>query len=192
MQKIKTPKKYWKKIKPERFVYHLTFGGELSGMSEDALLYSRMNYALEGIWGKDNGSAGVWANNQMKDIDRLWPMPIDSWDFCFGNLGEWWHLKMYYCYDVWRIDTTLFDAEWYVDPVMTKSEAAAYGLFPDDYVYTENSVPPHALKVFTFDMRDYSYYCINGKGSSKSFYLNPVSEINEFIDYKRRLLSRAA
>lgn len=187
MQKIKTPKKYWKKIKPERFVYHLTYGGELSGISEDTLFENRMSFATEGIHGKDKGTPGVWANNQIKDIDRLWPIPIDSWDFCFANLGDWWHLKMYYFYDVWRIDTTRFDADWYIDPVMTKTETAAYGVFPDDYVYTENSVPPHALKVFTLDMMGYSHYCINGKKSSKSFYLNPVTKVNDFIDDNRRL-----
>ena len=98
----------------ERFLFHLRNVGSYRE-DEEGLLALRLNYVKEGIWGKEQGTAGVWANNGMRNIHTLWPVWIDSWDLSDAE----GYLDLFTQYDIWRIDTSSIGNQWYVDPNMS-------------------------------------------------------------------------
>ena len=171
---VKEHKSNWRKINPSRYLYHLTY--RHCG-SENDLMLDRMSYILNGICGIDKGLYGVWANNQIGNINRLWPIAIDSWD-CNTRFD---FLKMYYGFDVWRIDTSVIDNIWYVDPNLMHEH---WGGSPSDYLYTENSIHPRGLKLFTFLFNDYRFLYEEKK--DVEFSLVPEKKINDFIFSKWR------
>jgi hypothetical protein len=88
-------------------------------------------------------------------------------------------LHWIYSHDIWRIDTTTFNATWYVDPnfMLTKGE------YIREYVFTESSVPPHALKLFRFNLDEYNF--LYGNRKKLNFSLEPVKEVNKLLDHQR-------
>lgn len=172
---ISTPKAEWKRYRPDRYLYHLSYGGTLN-VNEENLLYKRLSIATEGICGKEKGLGGVWANNQMKRVKHLWPICFDSWD-CRSHED---FLKMLYRYDVWQIDTKQIDNIWYLDPnLMDGSEGSGDAT---DYLYCENTIHPSALKLFTFTINDYKF--LYEDKFNVEFNLDPVEKINNFIKAK--------
>jgi hypothetical protein len=172
---ISTPKSEWKKYRPDRYLYHVSYGGTLN-VNEENVLFKRLSIATEGICGKEKGLGGVWANNQMKRVNYLWPICFDSWD-CRSHED---YLKMLYRYDVWQIDTNLIDNIWYLDPnLIDGSEGSGDAT---DYLYCENTIHPRALKLFTFTINDYKF--LYEDKFNVEFNLDPVEKINNFIKAK--------
>ena len=172
---IDTPKHEWKKYRPDRYLYHLSYGGTLK-VDEEYLLFKRLSFATEGICGIDKGLGGVWANNQIKNVRTLWPICFDSWD-CDSDQE---YLEMLYQFDIWHIDTFLIDNIWYLDPNLIDGIEGSGDA--SDYLYCENTVPPHALKLFTLSINDYRFLYEDKRNIE--FNLEPVDKINEFISFK--------
>ena len=172
---ISTPKSEWKKFLPDRFLYHLSYTGKIN-KSVDNKLFNRLSFATEGICGIEKGLGGVWANNQMKNVNHLWPICYDSW-----GLDNNEYLKFIYEFDVWRIDTSMVNNVWYLDPNLI-NDPESRGGGADDYLYCENAVHPRALKLFTLSVNDYRY--LFEDGNLDEFKLEPVDVINNFIRHK--------
>jgi hypothetical protein len=162
---ITLPKSKWKKVKPPRYLYHLSYKNRYS----DSLDLKRYSIAKEGLWGIESESRGVWANVQYENVVTMWPIVIDGYE-CDGDWGHFIESN----YDVWRIDKKKLKNQWYLDPVMDKDECNAYDINQIDYLFTENTVKPDALQLFSFrcDVKDIS---------KQTFYLTPVEEINKYI-----------
>jgi len=172
---IKTPKSEWKKFRPGRYLYHLSYRGKKIE-TEEELLLKRMSFVKEGICGTDWGLGGVWVNNQIKKINQLWPICFDSWGL---NLNQ--YLKFIQEFDVWRIDTSLINNTWYVDPNLIDEPFSRSGE-AEDYLYCEHTVHPRALKLFTISIDEKR--CLLNQGFNNEFKLIPVNKINELIKYK--------
>ena len=172
---ISTPKTEWKKYRPDRYLYHLNYVGNVNQSDEDIFL-KRLSFVFDGICGKDRGLGGVWANNQINKVTRLWPI-------CFDNYGldNYEYLRFIYEFDVWSIDTSLINNTWYLDPNLI-DDANVHGVYAADYLYCENTIHPSALKLFTFDVRDFCFF--NFELPKINFKLNPVDDINRIIKNK--------
>jgi hypothetical protein len=136
----------------------------------------RLSFVFEGIYGKDKGLGGVWANNQITNANILCPL-------CFINvhMNKYEYLKRIYNLDVWRIDTTLIDNTWHIDPNMI-NDSKFYGANAEDYLYCEESVHPRALKLFTINVRNLHY--LQYLEANIDFRLTPVNQINRIIHDK--------
>ena len=174
---ISTPKSKWKKYRPDRYLYHLSYGGTLN-VDEEKVMFKRLSIATEGICGIEKGLGGVWANNQMKKVNQLWPVCFDSWD-CHSDQE---YLEMIYQFDVWQIDTYAISNIWYLDPNIIDHVNLVGSGDASDYLYCENTIHPRALKLFTFLVNDYKFLYEDKRNIE--FELNPVEKINEFISYK--------
>lgn len=166
-------KKDWIKMRPGKYVYHLTPSHPIE-KEYDVYYYKRLSIVLEGLHGSDKGLRGVWANNQLENIFRLYPMTIDAIGMDNIDLLHW-----IYSHDVWRIDTTAFNATWYIDPNFMLTE----GEYIREYVFTESSVPPHALKLYRFNLDEYNFLYVNRL--KLNFSLDPVKEVNELLNHQR-------
>jgi len=164
----------WIPFKPQRYVYHIDYGGRRSKNDAEYYKYKRLNIALRGLYGKDQGTQGVWANNQMENIFQLYPINIDGFGMSVNEILEW-----VLSFDVWRIDTCAFNVQWYIDPNHMLTD---YDM-KEKWVFTENSVPPHALKLYHFNINEYEFLynqAVDGEG-----WLESSKEINRLIEYKR-------
>lgn len=172
---IKTSKSEWKKYRPDRYLYHLSYRG-IKMENEEDLFLNRMSFVKEGICGIEWGLGGVWANNQMKNINQLWPICFDSW-----GLDQNEYFQFIHKFDVWRIDTSLINNTWYIDPNLIYEPFSRSGE-AEDYLYCEHTVHPRALKLFTFSVNESTYYL--NKGINNEFKLISVNDINDIIRYK--------
>lgn len=172
--KVTTPKSDWIKIIPNRFVYHLKYINSLQ--KKDDIFLKRLSFVKEGICGIDKGLAGVWANNQMTKVEDLFPICFDHY-----GLDEFEYLSFIERFDLWCIDTSISENEWYVDPNLIRDKGARTGK-ETDYVYTENTIHPGALKLFNIRVNDYRF--LYKKVVKINFSLVPVNEINEIIEFK--------
>jgi hypothetical protein len=133
---------------------------------------------MEGIWGVGQGTNGVWANNGMGNIHALWPVWMDSW----GLSDSQGYLDLFMQYDIWRIDTSLIDNPWYVDPNMADQFEGWDRRM--EYLYTDKGVHPRALTLFGFYIDEEKYLC--GDSRRAPFCLVKQNRINDFIRYKWR------
>jgi len=107
-------------ISPMRFVYHLTDSK------------NRLSIARLGLQITTSRSRAIYANNQhYLDYMTFYPFYLYS-----GHPFE---------IDIWRIDTSLINAKWHIDPflfhVKTKDCNAPY-------ILTKQNIPPSALRLF--------------------------------------------
>jgi hypothetical protein len=173
---INTPKSEWKKFRPDRYLYHINFSKSCQSDEENTFLH-RLSFVFNGICGIDKGLGGVWANNQMKRITQLWPICYDSW-----GLNNIEYLDMIKCADVWRIDTSLINNTWYLDPNLIYGAERSGNA--DDYLYCENTVHPRALKLFKFSVNECRF--LYQDKYNIDFSLKPVDRINDIIFNKWR------
>jgi hypothetical protein len=172
---IQIPKSEWKRYRPDRYLYHLNFRGNKIE-TEDDLFLNRVSFVKEGICGVDWGLGGVWANNQIRKINQLWPICYDSWGL---NLHQ--YLKFIQEFDVWQIDTSLINNTWYVDPNLIDEPFSRSGE-AEDYLYCEYTIHPRALRLFTIFIDEKR--CLENKEFNNEFKLIPEKKINELIRYK--------
>ncbi|MFN6260053.1 MAG: hypothetical protein ACK4ZG_03625 [Bacteroidota bacterium] len=146
---VKIPKAEWKPICPPRFVYHLTRGGELGTISE-SFYFQRISIYLYGLSGIDKGRGGVWANSDLNSLTWAYPFVFDGLERSQSEL-----FKLIEEYDVWRIDTRVINNKWYIDPNMQDVDGWCDCR---QYLYTEISVPPTALKLFSIKIDYFQTY----------------------------------
>lgn len=145
-------------------MYHLTKGG-IRCRNEEDLYYHRLSIYLYGLYGKDKGTGGVWANRQIDRLTRAYPILLDG--FQWGRYGYQDGLGSY---DVWWIDTTKLHNNWFLDPNMQDCPDFYNG---KDYVYTEKSIPPFALTLFNIEVDGVHLYLYPEEGVK--FKLIPVA-----------------
>ncbi len=171
--RISTPKNEWKKYRPASYLYHLS---NIGYSDEEDKLLNRLNIATEGICVRDKGLGGVWANNQIRNVNNLWPVWFDTWD-CHTDMD---YLEMLYQFNVWRIVTAVIKNTWYLDPNLIDGLEGSGDA--SDYLYCENTVHPAALHLFTLSINDYKIL-YEGK-YNVVFELLPVNKTNECISFK--------
>lgn len=125
---------------PETFVWHLAPKRLRKSIQEHGLLPELSKHAC------------IFVNNQSQDICLFFPFCID---FYMDEIGKNGHFGDF---DYWRIDTRLVEADWYLDINMATGEKV---LSPEDWAYyagkvenfiaTEQSIPPAALRLFVLD-----------------------------------------
>lgn len=117
-----------KKIIPQMFVWHVT----LRENRESILKY--------GLRTDKSEHNCIFANNLGKKIKLFYPFCIERYDGSFreGNLIK---------YDYWRIDTTLIDVEWYIDPNM-RNGPKEFMENEQDYIVTDCRIPKYAIDLF--------------------------------------------
>jgi hypothetical protein len=116
-------------IRPNRFVWHVTFKG------------NRCSIAKNGLKSEFTFKGAVFANNQSQSLFDMWPLPIDGWDPGFSV----------YDYDFWRIDTAKAGVKWYVDPFM-EEDYKAYGCRSKyDYICTLENICIDAMKLYFYN-----------------------------------------
>ena len=107
-------------ISPMRFVYHLTD-------TKNRLSIARLGLQIT----NSKRSLTIYANNQhYLDFMTFYPF------YCYsGNPVD---------IDVWRIDTSLINAKWYMDPFLCNVKIDSVA----PYILTKENIPPTALRLF--------------------------------------------
>ena len=165
---IKVPRIECKFVKTSRYLYHLSYNDNI----KDECCLKRYSFIKYGIQGIEFGKRGVWANSELTRIGQMWPIPIDSFEWGFKRRYEDGYLE----YDVWRIDTQKCLNKWLQDPIMDKEEASAYGIDYENYLFTLNTVPSSALRLYKF--KPHRYFDENNKVS-----LVALNKVNELINH---------
>ena len=117
-----------KKIIPQMFVWHVTLRENRDTIFKFGLRPDKSEHNC------------VFANNHGKKITLFYPFCLEIYNDTFRNENL---IK----YDYWRIDTTLFDADWYIDPNM-KNGPKEYMEDNQDYIATESRIPKYAMDLF--------------------------------------------
>ena len=117
------------KIIPERYVWHVT-----SPKNRRSIIRLGINPNFS----KHNC---VFANNQSFNIKFFFPFCVETYfkNYYSSDLLE---------FDFWRIDTTKFNADFYIDPNMMKGPKEFMG---DEkyFITTESRIPSNAIELFT-------------------------------------------
>lgn len=163
-------------VVPPRFVYHLDYTGGRSSTSE-YVDYIRMNIAKEGLFGRDMGNGGVWANVYQSNAFNWFPVCLDVWDLL--GRESWEYVYLVEKYDVWRIDTHRIKNKWYIDPNMLEGEVKDLS----KVLYTPDTVPGRALQLFHMQWDKDLWY---DHDIAKLAPLIPFRKINEFIRFTHR------
>jgi hypothetical protein len=168
--------KLGEEIVPPKYVYHIDVTGGRYRLDNEKIDYIRMNIAKEGLFGKDMGNAGVWANIYQSNPYGWYPIKLDLlWD-CRDDLSA---IILLGNYDVWRIDTTKIKNKWYFDPNMLRGEVKDL----KKVLYTPDSIPGKALKLFHMELDKDILYDYKAYRLAE---LMPYKKINDFIRYTHR------
>lgn len=131
-------------IKPNRFIWHVKLNDKSSDLS----------IAVNGLICKENYA--VFAHNGLKSFGDMYPYILDVFDFTFASMQ--FEAFDFINYSYWRIDTSALDFTWYIDPFM-RSDHKVYctsNASFRNFICTPNTIPPHALQLFVFDLEKYS------------------------------------
>jgi len=133
-------------IKTTRYLWHVTDNNPEVNLS----------IASEGlICDKDYA---VFAHNNVQDFNALFPYIFTS-KLSWMGCEEHDKFNALLRFSFWRIDTSLVDGEWYVDPNMERDLHRVRGLkvTSSNFVCTLVNVPPAALKLFQIDFE--RFFC---------------------------------
>ncbi len=164
------------KVIPDRYLWHVSDSKfyldrernspeEFEGLDEFIIEedeYGRVTFSRrdkikkEGLKTSDNWP--VFAHNRIKKLTSMYPLWLDYTERYYSIYNDkdeedFRMLRWLKRYDFWRIDTSVFDGPWFIDPVMRedlKSIKDPY-LVPSNYVCTPCDVPPESLTLFQFD-----------------------------------------
>lgn len=117
-------------VVPQRFVWHVC----ARSTSE-----TRTSIEHFGLLAGFSQFDCVFANNQSVDLERFFPFTL------YGVSEPEQYTGIYVApdVDIWRIDTSLCAAQWYVDPNMLKESRRG---LPSWYICTRENIPPVALR----------------------------------------------
>ncbi len=140
-----------KPIVPNRYVWHV--GGEV--YSYPAIEFDRISIVTEGLLCKKSLFNAVFANNGLTSIGSFFPF-VDDWlDFHMFRDSFREDMTPYYDIlerDFWRIDTQAFNAKWYIDPnLKNDANKSTKGESQINYICTITDIPPHAIRLYTFN-----------------------------------------
>lgn len=117
-------------VVPQRFVWHVcrSTEDERASIERFGLLAGFSQYDC------------VFANNQSVDLESFFPFVL------YGVCEAYTYYGAPYSapdHDIWRIDTSLCDAQWFIDPNMINE----YRTGPRSwYICTRENIPPAALR----------------------------------------------
>ena len=139
-------KNYSSKIKPRRYVYHLTYSENREFIVRKGLVASSRDGAL-------SYKNAVFAHNTNKITEYWYPYILDQYDIMFGmikeivnlmNFGSWLEQDFVTMkYDIWRIDTHALNRNWFLDNVAGRDFLK--GINYPYYVMSYGDIPPSAL-----------------------------------------------
>jgi hypothetical protein len=118
-------------LRIEKHVWHVSCRENDLSIGADGILTGKDGY--------------VYANNQSHQLQDMWPIPIDKWDF-----QEAYELELTR-YTWWRIDTEIIDFEWEIDPIMMKDKEFYTSLPATCYIRTKAVIDPNYLTPFRFN-----------------------------------------
>ena len=170
-------------IIPARYVWHVSHRGY--SFVEGKRNLKIFSVARQGILREYNhyGSA-VFAHNKLVSLSSFYPFCIDG-AFEWGQpLHDLTPSAWFRSCGFWRIDTSVLDCKWYIDPNLKDGGHFGSGT-AINFICTPYDIPPYALKYFEFNMESYIMdlpkllhqkdYRLHVK------YLKPVDEVNEWI-----------
>lgn len=139
-----------KVLKPQRYLWHVTTKEIRLGFQRTEDPFGlRKKILKEGLICNDFEKWALFANNGLTKPQFLFPFCIDH--FMFGDGVKRIMENMMTDYDFWRIDTLLYNGDWYIDPKMEAGIKKTYTrLNKYWYLCTKNNIPPSALTLFTF------------------------------------------
>jgi len=116
------------RIVPERYVWHVSKPKNRKAILEFGLKLDASKHNC------------IFANNQSFNVIFMYP-------FCLEAENGRYRPNNLLKYDFWRIDTHIFEADWYIDPNMKDGPIECMG---DEkyFVATETSIPFKALELF--------------------------------------------
>jgi hypothetical protein len=109
---------------------------------------SALSIAEQGLIGKKENL--VFAHNNLRLLEDSYPYFIDCYDFMmYRDIKP---KEFFSVYEYWRIDTSLLDFDWFIDPYMVEDISVYCSRFAsvENFICTPNNIPPHALKLFNF------------------------------------------
>ena len=130
-----------KRIIPQKYVWHLSPRRNRKSIMKKGLISSLSEHNC------------VFANNQSVNIDLFYPFCVNIY---YDRINEEDYLE----YDYWRIDTSKIQATWYIDPNLSNGPREYMGK-NENFIVTETSIPPNALKLYRIDpqfLRTYKIY----------------------------------
>jgi hypothetical protein len=123
-------------ILTDRFVWHLSIKKYRKGIQTTGL------EPKKGL---------AFANSQCEEIDNMWHWELDYRYVGLTDLKDDVILnKICSAIDFWRIDTEIFEGNWYYDPIMK-----GWGDFDYRYVCTPQHIPLEAITLYKFDLGTY-------------------------------------
>lgn len=156
-----------KKIKPNRFLFHVSHPSNRLAILKNGLLVLNKKDSLI--------PNGIYAHNTNQE-------PNFSW-YPFAFIGEYDNsLFQDLCpvkhYDYWRIDTSLLPNEWYLDHAATDDYQLIYYSNPKHlFVYSLEKIPVNALKLFRFQQEKHVQYL----GENGVLHVRNSKEFRQFV-----------
>jgi len=172
-------------IIPARYVWHVSHQGY--GCVEGGINLEKFSIARRGILRDyNNYGPAVFAHNKLVNLSSFYP-------FCIDGAFEWGSPShdltpsgWFQCCGFWRIDTSVLDCNWFIDPNMKDNTSVRFGWKKaDNYICTPEDIPPYALKYFEFDMEAYisdlPRILQEGDYLLQVKHLKPVEKVNDWI-----------
>ena len=117
-------------VVPQRFVWHVAIRSDVK---------TRASIERSGLLAGFSEYDCVFANNQSVDLERFFPFTL----YGVSEPERYTGVYVAPAVDIWRIDTSLCAAQWFVDPNML--EESQRGL-PSWYICTRENIPAVALR----------------------------------------------
>ena len=168
---------YTQKIKPRRYVWHISGANPLLISRKGLLTSSNRRLGYE---------TAVFANND--EVDDFGPsldwfpliMAYYDWDMSVGFVDN--DLQRAYWmqhYGFWRIDTTIYKGDWFVDTI-AQNDFCNSGWGVEDYnlyIVTFDNIPPEALTHYKYHIDERIIYTDSGTYTEGRF--RPAAHVTE-------------
>ena len=140
-----------KPIVPNRYVWHV--GREVYSYPD--IEFDRFSIVSEGLLCRKSRCNAVFANNALTSIGSFFPFVDDGLNCLMFRDSFREDMTPYFDLverDFWRIDTQAFNARWYIDPnLKDDANKSVKGESQINYICTTTDIPPHAIRLYTFD-----------------------------------------
>jgi hypothetical protein len=169
---------YTRKIKPRRYVWHVSLANPLlisrKGLltsSDRRLGYENAVFAHNAKVGDDGPGSQSW-----------FPLMMDwwHWDKSVGfvdcDLEEAYWLQSY---DFWRIDTTIYKGDWFVDTIAQNDFCGIVWAanHRNLFIVTFDNIPPEALTHYKYHIDERIIYTDSGTYTEGRF--RPAAHVTE-------------
>ena len=155
---------YTQKIKPRRYVWHVSRANPLLISRKGLLTNSHRHFGYENAVFAHNDNACETGPNW-----NWYPLLLDCWDWCFDKSVGFVDSDLEYGYRMesngyhfWRIDTTIYKGDWFIDTI-AHNDFSGYACTDHDfYIVTFNNIPPEALTHYKYHVDERIIYTDSG------------------------------